>query len=150
MPSSDCYNIASDYGGTISKTVGGVNCQLWSENSPHEHEFHDDATFPDGNVTVASNYCRSPDNGTVPWCYTNDTDVRWDNCNVPICRGMNCSGKTILSRVLKNRLFAYAKTKTQISFAVTAKLISAFVFATRIVQSLYFLNPTFQASNHLL
>ena len=36
--------------------------------------------------------------------------------------------------------FAYVKTKTQISFAVTAKLISAFVFATRIVQSLYFLN----------
>ena len=39
------------------------------------------------------------------------------------------------------------KTKTQISFA---KLISAFVFATRIVQSLYFLNPKFQASRHLL
>ena len=32
--------------------------------------------------------------------------------------------------------FAYAKTKTQISFAVTAKLISAFVSATWIVQSL--------------
>ena len=30
----------------------------------------------------------------------------------------------------KNQHFAYAKTKTQISFAVTAKLISAFVFAT--------------------
>ena len=44
----------------------------------------------------------------------------------------------------------YAKTKTQISFAVTAKLISAFVFATQIVQSLYFLNPKFQASSHLL
>ena len=37
-----------------------------------------------------------------------------------------------------------------ISFAVTVKLISAFVFATRIVQSLYFLNPKFQASSHLL
>ena len=47
-------------------------------------------------------------------------------------------------------LIAYAKTKTQISFAVTAKLISAFVFATRIVQSLFFLNPKFQASSHLL
>ena len=35
-------------------------------------------------------------------------------------------------------------TKAQISFAVTAKLISAFVFATRVVQSLYFLNPKFQ------
>ena len=30
------------------------------------------------------------------------------------------------------------------------KLISTFVFATRIVQSLYFLNPKFQASNHIL
>ena len=36
----------------------------------------------------------------------------------------------------ENQLFAYAKTKTQISFAVTAKLISAFVFATWIVQYL--------------
>ena len=37
--------------------------------------------------------------------------------------------------------YTYAKTKTQ---------ISAFVFATRIVQSLYFLNPRFHASGHLL
>ena len=42
------------------------------------------------------------------------------------------------------------KTKVQISFAVTAKLISAFVFATRIVQFLYFLNSKFPASSHLL
>ena len=46
------------------------------------------------------------------------------------------------------------KQNTQISFAVTftvtAKLISAFVFAIRIVQSLYYLNPKFQASSHLL
>ena len=42
--------------------------------------------------------------------------------------------------------FAYAKTKTQISFAVTAKLISAFVLATRIVQSLYFLNTKSSAA----
>ena len=40
----------------------------------------------------------------------------------------------------KTGVFAYAKTKTQISFTVTAKLISAFVFATRIVQFLYFLS----------
>ena len=50
----------------------------------------------------------------------------------------------------KKRLFAYAKTKMQISFAVTVKLISAFVFATQIVQSLYYLNPKFQASSHLM
>ena len=49
----------------------------------------------------------------------------------------------------KNQQSAYAKTKTQISFAVTAKLISAFVFATWIVQSLYFLNPKFQVPSYL-
>ena len=37
--------------------------------------------------------------------------------------------------------FAEAKTIVQISFAVTAKLFSAIVFATRIVQFLFFLNP---------
>ena len=50
----------------------------------------------------------------------------------------------------ENQQFAYAKTKTQISLAVTAKLISAFVFATRIVQSLYFLNTKFHASSCFL
>ena len=34
--------------------------------------------------------------------------------------------------------------------SVAAKLISDFVFSTRIVQSLFFLNPKFQASSHLL
>ena len=50
----------------------------------------------------------------------------------------------------ENRIFAYAKIKTQIRFAVTAKLISAIFFATWIVQSLCFLNPKFQVSSHLL
>ena len=38
----------------------------------------------------------------------------------------------------------------QISCAVTAQLISTFVFAIWIVQSLFYLNPKFQASSHLL
>ena len=50
----------------------------------------------------------------------------------------------------KTGFFAYAKTKALISFAVTAKLISAFVFAIRIVRSLNYLNPKFQASIHPL
>ena len=51
---------------------------------------------------------------------------------------------------MRKPAFAYAKTKTQISFAVTAKLISAFVFDRQIVQSLFYLNPKFQASSHPL
>ena len=38
----------------------------------------------------------------------------------------------------------------QISFAVTAKLFSAFVFATQKVQSLYYLHTKFQAPSHFL
>ena len=56
----------------------------------------------------------------------------------------------LYSRCDKNQQFAYAKTKRQISFAVTAKLISAFVFATRLVRFLFFLNPKFPVSSHLL
>ena len=50
----------------------------------------------------------------------------------------------------ENQQFAWAKTKTQISFAVTAKLISVFVFATRIVHFLLYLFPNFQDSGFLL
>ena len=42
------------------------------------------------------------------------------------------------------------KQKTRISFAVTAKLISVFVFATRILQFIFYLNPKFQASSSFL
>ena len=46
----------------------------------------------------------------------------------------------------ENQIFAYVKTKAQISFAVTAQLICAFVFVTKIVQFLSLLNQKFQAS----
>ena len=42
------------------------------------------------------------------------------------------------------------KTKAPISFAVTAKLISAFVFATRIIKFLLYLYRKFHASSHPL
>ena len=41
-------------------------------------------------------------------------------------------------------MFAYAKKKTQISCAVTAQLISAFVFASQIEPSILFLHPVFK------
>ena len=41
----------------------------------------------------------------------------------------------------------FAKTKREISCAVTAQLIRAFVLATWIVQFLFILNPELQTSN---
>ena len=46
--------------------------------------------------------------------------------------------------------FCLGENKGADHFAVTAKLISTFVFATRIVQFLFYLNPKFQASSSFL
>ena len=51
---------------------------------------------------------------------------------------------------MRKLIFAKAKTKMQISFAVTAKLISTFVLAKKLVQFLFYLNSKFQASSLLL
>ena len=71
---------------------------------------------------------------------------------VIIRKDYNPKGKEfiICAATRENRIFVYAKTKAQISFAETAKLISAFLFATRIVESLFFLNPKFQALSLIL
>ena len=63
---------------------------------------------------------------------------------------VSCSIGSYEPRYEKTGFLHMRKQKMQISFAVTAKLISAFVFATRILQSLYFLNLKFQASSYLL
>ena len=56
---------------------------------------------------------------------------------------------THLSLIKRKPDFAYDKTKAQISFAVTAKLICVFVFVTRIVRPLFFLNTKYQDPSHL-
>ena len=52
-------------------------------------------------------------------------------------------GSMLQSEVSLITIFAYAKTKAQISCAVTAQLIRAFVFATHIVPFLFYLYPNF-------
>ena len=53
-------------------------------------------------------------------------------------------------RVMRKPDIGYTKTKAQISCKVTAQLISAFVFPTRIVQYVFLLNPKFHASSLFL
>ena len=55
-----------------------------------------------------------------------------------------------MSRDLRKPDFCICENKDADQLPVTAKLISAFNFATQIIQSLFYLNPKFQASSHLL
>ena len=88
------------------------------------------------------------------WCWPNGLhiwpwtcqDWLWSwifhkNCNIPYNTRVY-----ILAAAWENGINAYAKRKAQISCAVTAQLISTFVFAAPIVQFLLILNPKFQAS----
>ncbi|XP_062613696.1 slit homolog 1 protein-like, partial [Saccostrea cucullata] len=65
------------YSGTENKTIKGLGCQYWSDQKPHRHDY-------DMLGMNQSNYCRNFDRDRA-WCLTNQTDVLWDYCYVPVC-----------------------------------------------------------------
>ncbi|CAK7301102.1 PLG [Vulpes lagopus] len=70
------------YRGKVSVTVSGHTCQHWSEQTPHKHN-RTPENFPCKNLD--ENYCRNPDGETAPWCYTTNSEVRWEHCQIPSC-----------------------------------------------------------------
>ena len=63
------------YTGHANTTESGLTCQMWSDDTPHEHS----------NTGVGEhNYCRSPDGDKI-WCYTTDPEKQWEYCKVPFC-----------------------------------------------------------------
>ncbi|XP_062953943.1 plasminogen [Cynocephalus volans] len=70
------------YRGKVAVTVSGHTCQRWSEQTPHKHN-RTPENFPCKGLD--ENYCRNPDGETAPWCYTTNSDVRWEYCKVPSC-----------------------------------------------------------------
>ena len=56
----------------------------------------------------------------------------------------------LMSLVMRKPFFCVCENKDADQLRGNREADHAFVLATRIVQSLYFLNPKFQASNHLL
>ncbi|XP_070534538.1 uncharacterized protein [Ptychodera flava] len=73
-----------DYRGTVSTTETGLECQYWSEQTPHPHRTPKAYPFLKGH-----NYCRNLGGSNRPWCYTTDPDTRWEKCAVgnrqPMC-----------------------------------------------------------------
>ena len=55
-----------------------------------------------------------------------------------------------MNLIMRKPDFCICENKDADQLPGNVKLISAFVFTTWIVQSLYYLNPKFQASSHLL
>ena len=81
-----CYNLEDKgdfYNGTINVTVSGRVCQKWDSNTPHVHPL----TSLYRLYLESHNYCRNPEGrGMRPWCYTTDSNQRWEYCDVDPCR----------------------------------------------------------------
>ena len=68
-----------NYTGTISKTRHGNTCERWLSVTPYTHR-------SSGKKEDHENYCRNPDNSVYgPWCYTTNSGVRWEFCDIPYC-----------------------------------------------------------------
>ena len=83
------------YTGFKSTTLSGQICQRWDTDDPHTvaDEYKDNPQrFPEKSLTGAKNYCRQPDGiKFTPWCYTTDSDKRWEYCFDHECEGENYS-----------------------------------------------------------
>ncbi|XP_047194110.1 plasminogen [Hippoglossus stenolepis] len=85
------------YQGPTSITILGVTCQAWSAQSPHQHNSFTPVSHP--TKGLEGNSCRNPDNDVNgPWCYTTDSNKKWDYCQIPDCVGLKCGSPVIKPR----------------------------------------------------
>ncbi|XP_054578190.1 plasminogen isoform X2 [Eptesicus fuscus] len=76
------------YVGKVAVTLSGHTCQHWSQQTPHKHN-RTPENFPCKNLE--ENYCRNPDGESGPWCYTTNSEVRWEHCKIPSCESSQLS-----------------------------------------------------------
>ncbi|KAM9329668.1 muscle, skeletal receptor tyrosine-protein kinase [Gastrophryne carolinensis] len=72
------------YQGNVNTTASGIPCQKWNQQLPHAHRMMPDVYQE---LVNSENYCRNPGGEhDSPWCYTADPSVRWQYCDIPLCR----------------------------------------------------------------
>ena len=78
----ECYTQpgGTDYRGHVSVTVTGKQCQQWTSQSPHKHEYTPE-NWPNYGLGP-HNFCRNPVEAVGPWCYTLDSETRWEYCEI--------------------------------------------------------------------
>ena len=84
-PRYDCGSMVlkqKEYRGSVNVTSGGIPCQPWNSQNPHNHKFTPENYFSAG---LEEAFCRNPDGSERAWCYTSDPHKLWDYCDVPAC-----------------------------------------------------------------
>lgn len=71
------------YQGKVNRTKDGLECQNWDSQTPHSH-VRPPNVFSE--IRDAENYCRNAGaEEHVPWCFTTNSTVRWQYCDIPRC-----------------------------------------------------------------
>ncbi|XP_078663425.1 uncharacterized protein LOC144906732 [Branchiostoma floridae x Branchiostoma belcheri] len=69
----------ASYRGTVSVTETGKTCQRWdSGRHPYTH-----GNYPSSGLE--QNYCRNPDGEPRVWCFTTESTLSWEYCDVLLC-----------------------------------------------------------------
>ncbi|KAG8468609.1 hypothetical protein KFE25_013692 [Diacronema lutheri] len=81
VDAAECYTRKdlADYRGRVNRTVGGLACQSWSSQQPHEHNFTP-ARYPGGGLGD-HNSCRAVGSAWA-WCFTLVERPSWQYCRV--------------------------------------------------------------------
>uniref|UniRef100_A0A8W8KR10 Plasminogen n=1 Tax=Magallana gigas TaxID=29159 RepID=A0A8W8KR10_MAGGI len=77
-----------DYFGTENRTVDNIECQRWDTVKPHQHSFS--KGFMGLSASEHENYCRNPNDDKMPWCYTVNSKIKFQYCNIPNCPERDC------------------------------------------------------------
>ncbi|XP_039272402.1 plasminogen-like [Styela clava] len=87
----ECFtaeDLGQSYRGLVSVSNTGRNCQRWDAQAPHSHS-RTAEIYPHSGLV--NNFCRNPDAEPLgPWCYTTDSDKRWEYCPIPKCEFETC------------------------------------------------------------
>ncbi|XP_061195059.1 uncharacterized protein LOC133203254 [Saccostrea echinata] len=76
------------YFGTKSTTKDGLTCQRWDVLEPHWHSFS--KGFMGLNASEHENYCRNPEEDEMPWCYTVNSTIPFQYCDIRLCKEKDC------------------------------------------------------------
>ncbi|PWA14193.1 hypothetical protein CCH79_00012294, partial [Gambusia affinis] len=85
-PVSDCFlGFGENYQGEQSRTRSNLPCAPWRDHSNRGER----GMLMAG---VEGNFCRNPDKDKHgPWCFTNNSAISWDYCNVKPCDALQNS-----------------------------------------------------------
>ncbi|XP_051897211.1 tissue-type plasminogen activator [Pristis pectinata] len=82
-----CYKgRGTSYRGTWSTTASGKQCLNWNLSAVVRSRYNGHAANAQQRGLGNHNFCRNPDNDTMPWCHVyNGHILSWEECSLPAC-----------------------------------------------------------------